>query len=223
MLTANEVLNELQTMGTKQNRKVYQRHGVGENQYGVSYADLKRMVKQIKVDHALAQQLWTSGNHDARILATMIADPKQADAAMLDSWGRDVDCYPLGDALSGYVAKTPLARQKMELWTQSADEWIGQVGWNLLAYVAMTDKTLPDDYFERYLDRIERDLHSSKNRVRYSMNNALIGIADRNPAIAQKAIAAARRIGKVEVDHGETNCKTPDAEAYIEKMKARRK
>jgi len=35
-------------------------------------------------------------------------------------------------------------------------------------------------------------------------------------------LAAAKRIGKVEVDHGETSCKTPDASTYIRKAVARR-
>jgi 3-methyladenine DNA glycosylase AlkD len=222
MVTIIQVLDELRTVGTEHNRKIYRRHGVGENQYGVSFANLKQMVKKIKVDHALAKQLWASGNHDARILATMIADPKQADMATLDAWVRDVDCYPLGDALSGYVAKTPLARQKMEEWTQSDDEWIGQVGWNLLAHLATNDKSLPDDYFQPFLDMVERDIHSSKNRVRHSKNLALISIGGRGAILEQAALAAAGRIGKVEVDHGETNCKTPDAVTYIEKMKAHR-
>ena len=35
-------------------------------------------------------------------------------------------------------------------------------------------------------------------------------------------IAAAQRIGKVEVDHGDTDCKTPDAVSYIKKSLARK-
>ena len=81
----------------------------------------------------------------------------------------------------------------------------------------MHDKSLPDDYFERYLYIIERDIHSRKNRVRYSMNSTMIGIGIRNPNLQEKAIAAVRRIGPVDVDHGETGCKTPDATAYIQK------
>ena len=61
--------------------------------------------------------------------------------------------------------------------------------------------------------------------MKYSdaMNNALIAIGIRNARLEKLAIAAARRIGKVEVDHGETSCKTNDAEAYIKKTKEHRK
>lgn len=49
------------------------------------------------------------------------------------------------------------------------------------------------------------------------MNGALISIGVFKPSFRDKAIDAAKRIGKVEIDHGETTCKTPDAVLYIEK------
>jgi hypothetical protein len=62
-----------------------------------------------------------------------------------------------------------------------------------------------------------------KNRVRDAMNSAVIAIGIRNPKLEKKALAAAKRIGQVEVDHGETSCKTPDATAYIHKTLERRR
>ena len=109
----------------------------------------------------------------------------------------------------------------METWTQSSEEWIGTLGWNVLAGLATNDQTLPDSYFEPYISTIDGKIHGSKNRIRHAMNSALIAIGTRNPALEQKAIAAATRIGKVIVDHGETNCKTPDAVAYIKKVNDR--
>ena len=87
----------------------------------------------------------------------------------------------------------------------------------------MDGDALPDEYFERFLSTIERDIHESQNRVRHEMNSALIAIGIRNPALEEKALAAAARIGKVEVDHGETGCKTPDAAGYIRKTLERKK
>ena len=86
----------------------------------------------------------------------------------------------------------------------------------------MKEQDLPDSYFVARLDTIESEIHSRKNRVRDAMNNALIAIGIRNPALEQLALAAASRIGKVAVDHGETGCKTPDATEYIQRTLARR-
>lgn len=218
-----ETLQQLKEMGTAQNRKIYTRHGVKGEQYGVSMANLKKLKKQIKIDQPLAEELWATGNHDARYLATMIADPQTITEPTLQDWAKDLDNYVISDTFSGLVDQTPFAQQEMEAWTDSDSEWIGQVGWNLLAHLAMNDKTLPDDYFHPYLHTIEHDIHNRKNRVRYSMNNALIAIGIRNKTLQKEAVAVANKIGTVNVDHGETSCKTPDAADYIERTVARKK
>jgi 3-methyladenine DNA glycosylase AlkD len=222
MATTEQVLEELSELGTAQNRKVYRRHGTGDNLFGVSYADLGKVVKRIKTDHDLAQGLWASGNHDARVLAMMVADPKRADEATIEAWVGEAGNHVLADALAGFVAKTPFARAKAEEWSRSPDEVIGTAGWDLVGSLALSDKSLPDEYFAEYLDTIERDLHGSKNRVRYAMNTALIAIGMRSPSLEAQALGVAARIGKVEVDHGETGCKTPDAAVYIARAKARK-
>lgn len=221
-MTTETVLAELESLGTEQTRKIYRRHGAGENLYGVSYASFGALKKRIKVDHDLALGLWASGNYDARILATMIADPERVDARLMETWAKDLENYALSDALAGLFGKTKHAKAKAEKWLGAKSEWVARTGWLLVAQLAQNDKELPDDYFERHLEAIERDIHSSRNRVRDAMNSAVIAIGARNAALEAKAIAAAKRIGKVEVDHGETGCKTPDAVEYILKMKAHR-
>ncbi|HEY7546669.1 MAG TPA: DNA alkylation repair protein [Blastocatellia bacterium] len=222
-MTEKEILAELRSLGTEQNRKIYSRHGVQGEMFGVSYANLEKLRKKIKTDHMLAGQLWAAGNHDARILATMIADPAALTDREIENWSRDLSNYVITDAVARLIARSPLARKKMERWTKSKSEWTGRAGWIILGVVAMKDDELPDEYFENHLEMIERGIHSAKNRVRAAMNGALIGIGMRNSRLEKKALAAAARIGRVEVDHGETGCKTPDAAAYIRKAAARKK
>lgn len=216
-MTQREVLKALKAMGTAQNRKVYARHGFDKNVYGVSYANLTKLKKKIKRDHELATSLWESGYDEARVLATMIADPSQLKSSELEAWSKDLTNYGVMDAFAALVKQSPHAQKKMEKWTKSRKEFIGACGWQLLSHLAQQDDDLPDAYFEAYLKTIERDIHSSKNRTRYSMNSALISVGIRNSRLQKKATAAAKRIGKVEVDHGETGCKTPDAVPYIKK------
>ena len=77
--------------------------------------------------------------------------------------------------------------------------------------------SISDADAEKMLATIEKEIHRSPNWARYAMNGALISIGIFKPALSEKAVEAARRIGKVTVDHGETSCKTPDAVRYIEK------
>jgi 3-methyladenine DNA glycosylase AlkD len=220
--SGRQLFEELRARGKEQYRKIYRRHGVGGEQFGVSYGDLKAIAERTKTDHGAALHLWETANHDARVLATMIADPNQADETLLDTWARALDNYPIADAFSWFVGKTAFARQKAAQWSAASEEWVGTVGWNLVSYLAMNDKALGDDFFAPYLATIERDIHGSQNRVRYAMNNALIAIGLCCDGPVTAALAAAERIGKVEVDHGATDCKTPDAVEYIRKARARR-
>ena len=222
-MNKTEAMKKLRAMGTAQNRKVYARHGVTGPSFGVSYANLGKLKKSIKVDHALARELWASGNHDARVLATMIGDPSAVTAGELDAWVRGLDSYVITDAFSGLAASSPLAGKRVAKWTGSKQEWVSTAGWNLVTRLAMADGALTDAACEKHLKTIESKIHEAPNRTRYAMNGALIAIGMRNAALGKQATAAAKRIGKVEVDHGETGCKTPDAAAYIKKAAARKR
>ena len=213
------VIQELEELGTEQNRKIYRRHGVREDLFGVSFGNIRKLQKKIKTDHSLARELWATGNHDARILATMVADPMvEVDGPghdWLESWAADLDNYIVTDAFAELVSKTTSAREKAESWSRSEGEWTGRAGWTLMARIAMKDRTLPDGYFEELLSTLEAGIHSRPNRVRDAMNSALIAIGIRNERLQERALCAAANVGKVEVDHGATGCVTPDAAQYI--------
>jgi 3-methyladenine DNA glycosylase AlkD len=187
--------------------------------FGVSYQNLGKLAKKAGIDHELAQQLWTSGNHDACVLASKVADPGQATDDELESWLLDLDCYVLTDAFAAFVAASPLAARKRNKWRNSKQEWASAAGWLLIA-IAARDASADDD-FAGLIEEIESGIHRVKNRTRYAMNSALIAIGAR-PAFTEEAIAASKRIGEVDVDHGVTGCKTPDATAYIRKIIERR-
>ena len=85
-MTKTETMKELAVNGSAQTRKAYRRHGMSGKMYGVSYAALGKMRKKIKIDQPLAEQLWATGNFDARVLATMIADPNEIRVGTLNTW-----------------------------------------------------------------------------------------------------------------------------------------
>ena len=213
-MTLKETLSELKAAGTAQNRKIYGRHGVTREMFGVSYAVLGKLTKKIKTDHELALGLWKSGIHDAMVLATMIADPAKLKTTVANKWVKEVDSYPLLDGFCKVIAQTSFAMERAEAWMKSKDEWTGNGGWGVLSHLA---PTMSNAVLAKHITAIEKKIHAAPNRTRYTMNGCLISIGIQNAAIQKKAIAAAKRIGKVEVDHGQTSCKTPDAASYIAK------
>ena len=212
-----KTLAELEQLGTAQNRKVYPRHGVTGPLFGVSYANLRKLAKRLGENHQLANELWSSGNHDARVLATMVDDPQIVSAPILRQRLQDVDNYVLADALASLVGRTDLRDELAREWTADPqDEWAGTTGWSLVAAQALDrNGRLPDGYYLERLSYIERYITEAANRVRHSMNGALIAIGCRDSGLRRAAEQAAARIGKVKVDHGRTSCKTPEAIPYL--------
>ena len=95
-----EAMQELESLGTAQNRKIYVRHGSNKAMFGVSFANLKILTKKIKKNHPLALKLWATGNMDAMILATMIADPSMLKDNEIREWVKSCDYYPLTDSFA---------------------------------------------------------------------------------------------------------------------------
>lgn len=217
-LTFAEVMAALEAAGSEQTRKTYRRHGVTGPMFGVSFATLKTLRKRIGVDHALATALWDTENYDARNLAAKVADPAQMTADELDRWARGTEtsrsCAPYVAMLA---AEGPHADAKAKQWIGAAEAWARSAGWPLLGQLAHAAEPTPDAWFEAHLAAIERNIHTAPNDERDSMIRALIGVGCRNEALRQAAIEAARRIGPVNVDYGDTACAFPDAVVQIEK------
>jgi 3-methyladenine DNA glycosylase AlkD len=217
-MTLAEAMQELEQAGSAQTRKTYTRHGAREPMFGVSFATLKTLVKRIGIDHELALALWDTTNFDARNLAVKIVDPARMTSADLDRWARDASTAPMCGGYVGMLASEgPHAATKAVQWFASRNEMERRAGWALLGQMAQRDETTPDAWFEKRLAEIESTIHTAPNAEREAMNMAVIVIGCRSAALRKAATAAAKRIGKVEVDHGDTACKTPDAAEYIAK------
>lgn len=221
-MTLTDVMLKLESLGTAQNRKIYARHGGGTNMFGVSWAEIRKLAKAIKRDHALALELWETGNFEARVIATIVADPAKISPETAEALVREMTGHGLTDELvNNLIVRAPYAAEKAAAWIEAPEEYVGRAGWHLVGGAAKAGLEGLD--YAGLLARIEAAIHSAPNRKREAMNNALIAMGIYRPDLTDAALAAAGRIGKVEIDHGETDCKTPAAAEYIQKAIARRK
>lgn len=216
-MTLAETMAALEKAGSAQTRKTYARHGAAEPMFGTSFATLKTMMKRIGVDQELALALWDTGNFDACNLAVKIADPARMSPKDLDRWAK----APIVRMCSGYLANLaaegPHGRSRSEAWLAAKDEPRRCAGWSLVGAMAMRDEDTPDAWFAQRLAEIEKAIQGSSNIVRETMLHALIAIGCRSAALRKAVTAAAKRIGKIEIDHGDTACKTPEPAATLEK------
>jgi 3-methyladenine DNA glycosylase AlkD len=216
-MTLAQAMAALEKAGSEQTRKTYARHGVTAPMFGVSFATLKTMVKQIGVDHALARELWNTGNHDARTLAVKVADPAKVTPAELDRWARGMRVRSCGGYVPSLAGESPHGPKKAREWLAAKDETMRVNGWTLAGILTHAAEGESDEWFLGLVQRIEQTIHQSTNDERYAMNGALIAFGGRSPTLREAATIAADKIGVVEVDHGDTSCQTPQALAYIEK------
>lgn len=223
-MNAKEILAALRKSGKPSTAAIYKRHGSGDDVFGVLTSEIEKLRKQLGIDHALARELWKSGNAEARVLALQVADPASLTASEADAYADDPRSMFLGCYLSGLVARSPLGDKTMRAWMKSPRENLRTAGYGILGHRLQDDPdSVSDADAGRILAVIEKEIHRSPNRARHAMNGALIGIGIYKPALRAKAIEAAKRIGRVDVDHGETSCKTPEAVAYIEKAAKRKR
>jgi 3-methyladenine DNA glycosylase AlkD len=222
-LSLAETMKLLEQAGSAQTRKTYLRHGAQEPLFGVSFATLKTLVKRIGVDHELAQGLWKTGNHDARILAMKVADPARVTPKELDEWVSQTAMRMCGGYALMLAAESPHGPAKAREWVASPTPRFKAAAWTLSGFLANLDESTPDAWYLERIAHIEKNIHGVSNEEREAMNMALIAIGGRNAALRKAATAAAKKIGKVEVDYGDTACKTPDAVPYIDKMWAHAK
>jgi 3-methyladenine DNA glycosylase AlkD len=222
-MTLNDVMSELAAKGSESIKRVLVRHGAKEPFFGVRISDLKVMQKKLKGDQALALELYTTGISDAQYLAGMIADGAKMKPAQLRTWANTA----AWGMISGYTvpwvaAEHPEGFALARKWIDSPKEGVAVSGWNTFAALATTipDERLPITELSTLLDRVATTLQAAPDRERYAMNGFVIACGTYVAPLGKKAVATARKIGQVEVDMGETDCKVPDAESYI--LKCRR-
>lgn len=212
-----EAMKSLEKAGSASTKKTYLRHGATEPLFGVSFATLKELLKKIGVDHDLALALWDTGNFDARNLAVKVADPLRMKPADLDRWARGNTVAMCRSYVAALAGESPHGASRADAWLSSRDVTQRATGWSVVSNLAMRDVTTSDAWFLVRLAEIEKTIHAAPSAERSAMNAALIALGCRNAAFRRTVTAAAKRIGPVAVDHGDTACKTPDAATHISK------
>jgi hypothetical protein len=108
-------------------------------------------------------------------------------------------------------------------WIESPNENIAIAGWSTLSsYAGITDdKEIDIAVYNKLLDRVVKEIHTSPNRVRHCMNKFVIAVGSFIKELNQKSIDAAKAYGIVNVDMNGTACKVPDAIEYINKVAQR--
>jgi 3-methyladenine DNA glycosylase AlkD len=156
---------------------------------GVSIPQLRNVAKQVGTNHELAQKLWKTGIHEARILASMIDDPEKVSENQMEGWATDFDSWDVVDGCCGNLFdKTEFAIRKAHEWSKRKEEYVKRAGFVLMAEMAVHDKKASDKTFLDFLPVIVRESSDERNFVKKAVNWALRQIGKRNAILNAAAI-----------------------------------
>jgi len=191
-----EIINKLNSMASPKNVEGMARFGIStKGTLGVSVPVLRSMAKKIGKNHELAERLWQSGIHEARMLACFIDDSKKVTERQIEKWTRDFDSWDICDQCCGNLFdKTPFAWKKAMEYSERKEEFVKRTGFVLMATLSVHDKESGNKKFEQFLPIIKREAGDERNFVKKAVNWALRQIGKKNITLNKKAIATAREI-----------------------------
>ncbi len=197
MASANfdELMAALYAQANPTNLAGMARFGINpEKALGISVYTLRGMVKKVG-DHDLAQRLWDTGIHEARLLACFCDDPALVTPAQMDAWAADFNSWDVCDqACTSLFDQSPHAWSKALEWPAREEEFVRRGAFALMAGLAWHDKHAPDEQFLQFFPVIQQYSTDKRNFVKKAVNWALRNIGKRSPALMQAAWTAAEQI-----------------------------
>jgi 3-methyladenine DNA glycosylase AlkD len=190
---AADVLARLRTLAGPARVAGMARYGIGGGEiWGVTVAELRAVAKDVGCDPALAAELWASGVHEARILASLVDDPAQVDADQFERWAADFASWDLCDQVCQNLFRhSPLAWTKAPEWVRREAPFVKRAGFTLMAGLAVADKRADDERFAAFLDDVAATADDDRPIVRKGASWALRQIGKRNAFLRTRAIATA--------------------------------
>jgi 3-methyladenine DNA glycosylase AlkD len=198
---ARKIINRLKEYANPKNVEGMAHFGIiGKNILGgPSMAILHKMAKEIGKDHSLAEDLWKSKIHEARLLAAFIDDPKLVTEKQMERWVKDFDSWDICDGVCLHLFdRTPWAYKKSLGWSKNTKEYVRRAGFAMMAVLAVHDKKMADKDFLKFFPLIRKAAGDERNFVRKAVNWALRQIGKRNKNLNKAALTLAKKILKQE-------------------------
>ncbi|MFA7227491.1 MAG: DNA alkylation repair protein [Melioribacteraceae bacterium] len=199
-MTCAQIISELRKKYNPKNVKGMARFGINvDKAFGVNVPYMRAMAKKIGKNHELALELWESGYHEARHIASMIEDPELVTKSQMNKWVRDFNSWDICDGTcSNLFRKTPFAIEKIEEWCERKEEFVRRAGFSLLCYVAVHHKKRGDVEFLRFFPLIKKHSTDERNFVKKAVNWSLRTIGKRSKYLNKEAMKLADEIQKID-------------------------
>ncbi|MFY0804437.1 DNA alkylation repair protein [Peribacillus frigoritolerans] len=196
------VIQELEALGKERTKKMYISNGAHEPLFGVATGAMKPIVKKIKINQDLAEELYSTGNYDAMYFAGIIADPKAMTESDYDRWMDAAYFYMLSDyVVAVTLSESDIAQEVSDKWIASGEELRMSAGWSCYCWLLgnRKDVEFSESKISDMLDLVKHTIHDSPERTKSAMNNFLYTVGISYLPLHEKAVETAKAIGIVEV------------------------
>ena len=220
--TAQDILAELEPLGSASYKKILFNHGAQEPCFGVKISELKKIQKRIKKDYQLALDLYATGNYDAMYLAGLIADDAKMTKKDLQRWLKQPNSKALcGSTLAWVASGSPQGWETAIEWLDAKEDYVAAAGWGTLSAIVSVkpDAELDLEAMRGLLDRVGKTIARAGDLTRYQMNGFVIAAGSFVPALTESATDIGKKIGRVSADLGNNACEIPYAPDYIQKVR----
>ncbi|MCY9138004.1 DNA alkylation repair protein [Peribacillus frigoritolerans] len=196
------VMQELEDLGKERTKKMYISNGAHEPLFGVATGAMKPIVRKIKINQDLAEELYSTGNYDAMYFAGIIADPKAMTESDYDRWMDAAYFYMLSDyVVAVTLSESDIAQEVSDKWIASGEELRMSAGWSCYCWLLgnRKDVEFSESKISDMLDLVKNTIHESPERTKSAMNNFLYTVGISYLPLHEKAVETAKAIGIVEV------------------------
>lgn len=215
-MTVDQVLSKLESRADPAVKERNRKGGAGEN-FGVKMGDIRSVAKEIKTNHALAMELWATGNLEARLVAVLILRPKDLTAGTLERMVSEATFTQLADWLNSYVVKKHPSKDAVwEAWMDSSDPMLARSGWSLMA--EKVSELAGELDMSALLERLEREMPTAPAPVQWTMNFALVNIGIHSAPHRERALEIGERLGIYRDYPVSKGCTSPFAPIWIREM-----
>lgn len=192
-MTCVEVLERLQAMSSEKYKANVVRLGIPEeNSIGVSTGDIRKLAREIGKSPQLAEELWNTGYHEARLLAVLLLDKKHADLADAERWMADVHSWDLCDHLcKNLIIKLNGYERLIDEWMTNSGTYYKRGAFTLIASAATHEKSLSEEDIRHYLELIRDYSDDEREHVKKAASWALREIGKIDFDCQEKAILLA--------------------------------
>ena len=214
------VMQELEALGKERTKKLYLSNGAREPLFGVATGEMKPIVKRIRKDQSLAEQLYSTGNYDAMYFAGIIAEPNAMTESDYDRWMDAAYFYMLSDyVVAVTLSESDIAQEVADKWIASGEELRMSAGWSCYCWLLgnRPDEAFSESKIANMLRIVENTIHDSPERAKHAMNNFIYTVGTSYVPLHDKAVETARAVGPVEVGREKPKSKFLNATEAIQK------